>query len=338
MQRSHSFPTRLLSIVAAAALALSGCATPPAKETPPADKATYAARVLALDCARVGPDEVRVLAGGPAPRVFLLHGGVFPVHLIMWSFAQFLSRMGYPDASIRDPATGDWSYTPYDTTQHIAGLIAWSYEQEGMRPMIVGHSQGGLFAVKILKELDGQLLAHRPTVYNPDLRAFEDRTTITDPYTGRERPIIGLSVSYASVVGAGGFALALPAWWESFDTLRQIPDTVDEFTGFFVEGDLIALSFRGNPFDAPYEATGRAKVRNVYLPTNYNHITVPDTEALASDPAARAWIDAYKPGDTDTAGLSREAQDHVLWAADVWYSVKKQWCMEAQHLGSARRR
>lgn len=295
-------------------------------------------RILALDPNRISERDVRdTLARGPAPRLFLLHGGVFPVHLIMESFARYLNQMGYPEASVRDPATGDWSYTPYDTTEHLVGLIAWSYEHEGMRPMIIGHSQGGLFAVKILKELDGQL-GKRATVYDPTAKAFEDRATITDPLTGRERSIFGLSVAYTSVIGAGGWALALPAWWERLETLRKIPDTVDDFTGFFVEGDVIALSFKGNPLDTPYEATGRAAVRNVYLPPSFNHITVPDTEDLAADPMARAWIDAYVPGAAaDTSALSPQAQDHVLWAADVWYSIRKQWTLEAQRLIRARR-
>jgi hypothetical protein len=45
---------------------------------------------------------------GPAPRIMLVHGGVYPVHLAMTSFGTFLSSMGYPGAKIRDPgaATG----------------------------------------------------------------------------------------------------------------------------------------------------------------------------------------------------------------------------------------
>src|SRR4029077_18291099 len=100
-------------------------------------------------------------------------------------------------------------------------------------------------------------------------------------------------------------------------TLRKIPDTVDDFTGFFIDADLVALSFPGNPLDVQYEAMGKANVRNFRLPVTYNHITVPITEDLASDEGARAWIDAYVPGkEQDTSGLSLNAQLHVLWAAD----------------------
>jgi hypothetical protein len=35
--------------------------------------------------------------------------------------------------------------------------------------------------------------------------------------------------------------------------------------------------------------------------------------------------------------LPADAQLHVMWAADVWYSIKKHWCLEAQTLIRARR-
>jgi hypothetical protein len=295
-------------------------------------------RILALDPAHVSETDVReTLSRAPAPRVFLFHGGVFPVHLIMWSFGRFLNDMGYPEASIRDPSNGEWSYTPYDTTDRLVGTIAWSYEHEGVRPILIGHSQGGLLTVKILKRLAGQL-GDSANVYDPTRSTYEDRKTITDPLTGKERPVVGLSVAYGSAVGAGGIALVLPTWWENLETLRKIPDTVDEFTGYFIDADLVALSFPGNPLDTQYENTRTGVVRNVRLPLNYNHITVPDTEDLAKDDQARAWIDAYVPDvPQDTSGLSLSARNHVLWAADVWYSIKKAWAQEAQRLVRARR-
>ena len=175
----------------------------------------------------------------------LLHGGIYPVHLVMESFGAFLTGMGYPEAGIRDPGSGDWSYSPYLQTSQLAGLVAWQYEHDGLHPMLVGHSQGGLSAVRILKDLAGWGGDLR--VYNPLTATLEARTTIIDPLTGRERPAVGVSVSYASAIGAGGLALVLPGWWESLDTLRKIPDTVDEFTGYFIEIDLIALEHPGQP-------------------------------------------------------------------------------------------
>ena len=202
--------------------------------------------------------------------------------------------------------------------------------------MLIGHSQGGLSAVRILKDLAGQGGAIR--IWNPLTQTLEERTTIVDPLTGRERPAVGLSVAYASAVGAGGWALLLPAWWEDLDTLRLIPDTVDDFTGYFIEVDLFALSLPGNPLDKRYEASGKAHVRNVTLPATYNHVVVPLTESLAQDPRVRAWIDDYVPGDhADASSLPGDAADHVLWAADVWHSIKKHWCLEAQRWVRAQR-
>ncbi len=206
-----------------------------------------------------------------------------------------------------------------------------------MRPMLVGHSQGGLHAVKIIKDLAG-LRTDRVLVWNPVAGATEGRTTITDPLTGKERPVIGTSIAYASVVGAGGWALALPHQWESLDTLRKIPTNVDEFTGYFINVDLWALSFPGNPMDRRYENSGKDNVRNVVLPASYNHVMVPATRDLAQDAKVRDWINAFVPGtNEDPSMLAGDAPLHVMWAADVWYSIKKHWCLEAQGVIRARR-
>ena len=294
-------------------------------------------RILALDPQRVSSRDVaEVLAKAPAPRVMLLHGGVYPVHLAMSSFGTFLASMGYPDSRIRDPASGEWSYSPYTSTRRLAGIVAWHYEQDGLRPMIVGHSQGGLYVVKVLKELAG---TYQPTlpVWSPVTDSEEPRTAIVDPLTGKERPVVGVSASYAAALGAGGWALVLPNQWDDFANLRKIPDTVDEFTGYFIELDLFALSFPGNPLDVPYQKNGgMAKVRNVTLPAVTNHVFVPVTHELTADATVKQWIDDYVP-----ARLSDEVPLAVgsngLWAADVWFSVKKHWVLELQRLVRSRR-
>jgi hypothetical protein len=294
-------------------------------------------RILSLDPEHISAADVATLAAGPTPQIMLLRGGIYPVHLAMESFGEFLVGMGYPEAKIRDPETGEWSYSPYDSSERLAGIAVWYYEHDAMRPMLVGHSQGGLYAVKILKELAG-LRSEHVSVWNPVTGATENRTTITDPLTGKERPVIGTSVAYASAIGAGGWSLVLPNQWESLSTLRKIPDNVEEFTGYFISVDLIALTFPGNPLDSKYEGSGKADVRNIVLPAAYNHVTVPATRALAQDAQVRNWISAYVPGgSTDTSALPVTAQSHVMWAADVWYSIKKHWCREAQSLIRARR-
>jgi len=341
-----------VAVLLVLALALAGCATGPidpsggssatASRAAPARPAlpdrAWQERLLALDPGHITDRDVReVLAKGPTPRIMLLHGGVYPVHLLMTSFGHFLTEMGYPEAQIRDPGNHDWSYSPYLRPVQLAGLVAWEYEHDGVRPMLIGHSQGGLMAVTILKDLAGQN-GNAIRVWNPITATLEDRTTIIDPLTHRERPVVGVSVAYASAVGAGGWALLLPNWWEDLDTLRKIPDTVDEFTGYFIEVDLVALSLPGNPLDKPYESEGSAHVRNMTLPATYNHIIVPLTATLGRDAQVRDWINAYAPGDKrDPSALPGDAPEHVLWAADVWYSIKRHWCIEAQRLVRAQR-
>lgn len=336
---SHSY-RRALTVVCA--LTVAGCATTPltsldtVQQTRPLERALED-RILALNPASVSDQDVRgVLAKGPAPRIMLLHGGVYPVHLVMNSFGEFLVGMGYPEAMIRDPGHGDWSYSPYTSTARLAGILAWHYERDGMRPMIIGHSQGGLYAVRILKALAGQY-SDRITVWNPLTDSAEQRTTVVDPLTGRERPVVGLSAAYASALGAGGWALVLPNQWENFATLRRIPDTVDEFTGYFIGVDFFAWSFPGNPLDTPYENNGTAKVRNVVLPATYNHVTVPMTHALPHDEQARNAINAYAPGNDAKPDSTSGVAGGVLWAADVWYSIKKHWVLEVQRLVRAKR-
>ena len=114
------------------------------------------ARILAIDPQRVADREVReVLALGPTPRVVALHGGIYPVHLLMDSFTRFLAGMGYPPHKLRHPGDGRRSHSPYENSLQIAGLIGWYYEHEGLMPMMVGHSQGGIQLVKVLHDLAG---------------------------------------------------------------------------------------------------------------------------------------------------------------------------------------
>src|SRR5205823_3972326 len=169
--------------------------------------------------------------------------------------------------------------SPYGSSDRLAGEIAWFYEHDGVRPIMIGHSQGGMQAVKILYQLAGDF-AGQVAVWNPRTDKREDRFTIVDPLSGEERSVVGLSVAYASALGAGGAAFVLPNQWEMFDRLHTIPNTVDEFTGFAINGDMIAWSFPGASKASQYRHAGLAKVRNVVLPMTYNHLMVPFTHPL----------------------------------------------------------
>ena len=343
---------RGIVLLAAIALFVGGCATrpPPGTESAAALRPEarsvlrYAAtdraledRILALDPDRISEDDLRdTLAKGPAPRIVLVHGGIFPVYLIMASTGRFLSGMGYPENKIRHPGDGRWSHSPYENSAHIAGLVAWYYERDGMRPMMIGHSQGGVQAVKVLYDLAGKFDNPIP-VWNPYTDEAENRTTIVDPLTGSERPVIGLTMSYVSIVGAGGVALLLPTQWNMVDKLRTIPDTVDDFAGFSIGFDLIAWTVPGVRETAEFRHNGTASVRSIVLPASYNHLTLPIVGPLAGDKAARDWIEAYIPDETTADPPPETVGYGVLWAADVWHSVKKHWALEAQRLIRAKR-
>ena len=296
-------------------------------------------RILALDPDRIGDADVRnSLAAGPTPRIVLVHGGIAGVYLMMESFGKFLVGMGYPEARIRDPRDGEWSQNPYRSSERLAGQLAWYYERDGMRPMLIGHSQGGMQTVKVLHELAGDFGDHVP-VWNPVTNQSENRQTILDPLTRAERPVVGIKLSYASVVGAGGLEFWAATSWSLAGRLRAIPDSVEEFTGYSIAADPIALTppSGATSYDL-YRQTGNAKVHNVNLPIGYSHVTVPNTDYLVDEPSKRDWINAYTGGkNVDAATIPGGDDSHVLWAADVWHNIKKHWCLEAQRLIRAQR-
>ena len=295
-------------------------------------------KILALNPERVTDRDVReILSRAPAPRIINIHGGIYPVHLAMISFSNFLIGMGYPGDRIRSPGDGSYSFSCYDSSEKIAGAIAWYYEKEGIPPMMVGHSQGGIQAVKVLHELNG-VFNPEVRVWNPLTKEPEDRTSILDPFTGTQRPVVGVQVSYASAVGAGGFTRFLPNQWVMTGRLRSVPDTVKEFTGFVIAMDLLGGDLLGFGSANAYAANGKARVRNVRLPFGYNHVTVPVTAHLVESQEIKDWINDYVPSENPELNVKLEGDtSHILWAADVWHSVKKNWVLELQRVITAKR-
>jgi hypothetical protein len=290
-------------------------------------------RILALVPERLSAADVRdVLSRAPAPRIVNLQGSLAPV--TMEPFAEFLIAMGYPESRLRSPADGSMSQSSFGDSAVLAGALAWYYEKEGMMPMLVGHSQGGMLAIKVLYEFAGAFHDSIP-VWNPAGQS-EHRSSIVDPFDGRERPVVGLHLPYVAALATGKLPRLLLGQWTMLGKLRAIPDTVDEFTGFTIEWDPIAGTFPGAE---PYHATGAARVRNVTLPATASHIALPLTKELATNALTRAWIDAYRPGDEapvppPDAGIDTS---NIVHAADIWYSIKKHWCLEAQQLIRAHR-
>lgn len=332
-----------------ALLSLAACAPlPPVSDAPPSAaaapdpvatlKVDAAAidRLLALDPDNVSAEDVRdTLSKFPAPRVVLLHGGVYPVHLAMTSFAHFLVGMGYPAAQIKLP-DGTWSHSPYEPSERIAGMIAWSYEHDGMRPMMVGHSQGGMQVVKVLYDLNGTF-APAIHVWNPLKDAAEPRAMIIDPFTRQPRPVVGVQVSLASAVGAGGPSGVLPNQWGVIGRLKDVPDTVVQFNGYFIGIDWFTMTLgEGERFR---NASGKVLVRNVLLPAGYLHVSVPVSHHLPDDAKLRPLVDAYRATteQPDEATMPGHYTDNFYYAADNWASIKKHWVLEAQRLAKAKR-
>jgi pimeloyl-ACP methyl ester carboxylesterase len=352
-----SRPCFRLLLLALALLSASGCATYHRSGLSPQKARLLEAKrfglpklplnvedkILALDPLAVSERDIRdVLSRAPAPRIVNIHGGIYPVHRKMISFSQFLIGMGYPAASIVNAVDGTYTFSCYEDSSMIAGMIAWYYEKEGLRPMIVGHSQGGFQAVKILQKYasdDPEGLA----VWNPLTWKREYRYQINDPLTGKKRPVAGLTLPYVTAMGAGGVTRMLPNQWDMAFTLRSVPDTVEEFTGFYKGRDLLGGDMWGYGSMNFFHAAGTAKVRNIELPAPWKHGAVPDTKHLLKSKAIIDRINDYRPPPdpelhipADEENLKRETL-HLAWAEDVWYSIKKHWVLELQRFIKAKR-
>ena len=331
---------RALPLVPVALLAPQGARATDVGDPPPSLwrttvvglDAPLAARLQALQPDTITADDVRsVLRAVPAPRIIALHGSV-PL-VTMRPFAEFLVAMGYPAPQIRNPADGSMSYSSFVDSRELAGTIAWYYERDGIAPLLIGHSQGGMMAVKALHELAGGF--DRPVpVFDPVSGAALARSTIVDPLDGRARPVIGLRIPYAAAIATGKGMRIMLLQWDMLDRLRRIPDSVEAFDGFFIPGDPFT-AFDGD--DDRYRATGKAEVRNVVLPATYSHVGAPLCAHLAENPATRAWIDAFDPRVAPTAPPDWPGTDtqNLVHAAYIWHSVKRHWCRGAQRLLAA---
>ena len=345
-------PDRLLKheCVAAALLALTagltGCETPPCFYTEPAytmavgpgtvlslnpiDRA-LANRILALDPEHISDADVRdVLSRAPAPRIINLHGSV--AFITMESFSRFLMEMGYPGGKVRNPRTGAYTTGSDINCRKLAGQLAWYYEREGFVPILIGHSQGGMKVLEVLHTLSGDLHGPNLWVWNPVTNQREDRFTIVDPMTGVRRPVSSVKIDYATAIGTGRLMRVFLCQWHMLSRLRQVPDSISEFTGIALTNDFLGNAVRGSAAEDRYAATGTAVVRNVTLPDGYGHVTIPQTEHLAKSLETRRWINDYVPvaeNPEHADGLDADSRN-ILFAAEVWFEIKKHWCRGLQ--------
>jgi hypothetical protein len=110
--------------------------------------------------------------------------------------------------------------------------------------------------------------------------------------------------------------------------LRTIPDTVEEFVGYSIDVDFWAWTVPGVDASRTFTNGGKAHVRNVTLPGSISHVVAPVSAAIPENAAWRAWVEAYSPS-SDVAPPPG-SPDNIGWAADVWWTVKKYWVIEAQ--------
>jgi hypothetical protein len=280
--------------------------------------------IAALDCARLSTEDAsRTLPPSAAPRILALQGSV-PI-VTMAPFAAFLETMGYPAERLAHPPRGERSLSSYVDARRFAGEIAWYYEHDGVMPVPIGHSQGGMVVIKALHALAGR---YGPVpVWNPVRGVEEPRTSIVDPRSGQQRDVTSLRVRFAAALATGSLPRVLLAQWDVLPLLHDVPDSARRFTGFAIPWDPIAGT---GPNPEPFRPTGSADVRNVVLPSAYSHIRLPDVAHLAQQPATRAWIDAWRP-DGAVAPVPAEADvTNLQHAADLWHSVKRAWCEAAQ--------
>ncbi len=295
------------------------------------DEGTLGARLAGLDCSRLsGSDVAEVLSRSPAPRIIALQGSV-PL-VTMEPFAAFLEAMGYPRERLENPADRSTTYSSHVDSRRLAGEIAWHYEREGLMPIPIGHSQGGMIVIKLLHDLAGTRDSTPIPVWNPAAHEPETRTAIVDPLTGATRPVRELTINYAAALATGSLPRLLLGQWGILPLLRDVPDSAIEFTGFAIPWDPIAGT---GAHPAEFRATGRARVRNVILPWSYSHVRLPDAAHLAGQPLVRTWIENYRPG-IELPALPEGDTANLLHAADIWYSVKRQWCEGARALAATR--
>jgi hypothetical protein len=305
-------------------------------------------RILALDPERITDSDVKeLLSKMPAPRIFSFKGTAVAN---MESFGNFMNQMGYPDEKLRNPQTGKYSYsltwswlgcTCFECADMV-GALAWYYEKEGMVPMLVGHSGGGVEVYRILYGLAGADRINGEAAYvedkgipvwNPVTGRAEPRYVVHDPVTGTQRRLSDLRVPYATMLATDKVVRLVPGFpgcHADIEKLPYVPDSVEDFTGFY-ESD-------SEQYQLLLPAKRSTNIRNVRLPSEVNHIGAFNMDGLAQNAQVRAWINAYRPGIYDAPpkvmGLDTS---NIIHAADIWYSVKKHWCLEAKRLILAHR-
>ena len=243
-----------------------------------------------------------------------------------WSRSrEFLIAMGYPGKQMRDPRDGKLSQRSFGDSLHWAGTLAWYYESEGMMPMLIGHSQGGMMAIRILYELDGAFHDAIP-VWDPlagaALAAHDDSRSAHRRHASGQGTEVGLCSSHgdgqADAGSSGSMGHDRQVAPDSRHRHRISPDS--RFRGIRSREHLATLS--PMPPSAP-----RACATSSCRPA-------PVTCGLPDTSASRHQCGHARAGSTpDRLSCTRRRPrlpsvdtSNIVHAADIWYSVKKHWC------------
>ena len=285
-------------------------------------------RVLAMHPEHLAGSDLQLLSSSfPVPRIILINGS-FPL-VSMDSLARLFIEMGYPEEKIRDPLSGNLSYSSYLDSAKLAGMVSWYYEKDGVMPLLIGHSQGGMLVIKVLHQLAGSF-ENSLQVWDPYTDRAELRTTIIDPVSGIERPVVGLKVGLGSAIATGKVMRLLFGQWDMLGRLRQIPDTVAEFSGYHLAHDPVSGTLFGIGRNDMYHPLGSAFVRNIILPEGTGHLGAVRVASLQADKDMNRWINAYRPDhDLRSVSAGKGSGSH-LYAADIWHRIKAAWCREVK--------
>jgi len=294
-------------------------------------------RILRIDPESVTPEDVATLAQGPAPWILPI-APAFPGPVMMKGFLDFLVEMGYPRERIGDPRSHNYNIYYTESSKTIAGLIAWLYERDGLSPMIMGWSAGGIVAVAALHDLDRPDGLFPVKVVNGLTGEAEDRTWITDPYTGQRRPIRGVQASFAGVLASGGWGRVNQFLrWGTRPPLRSVPDSVREMVAFVAPFDLLGTDFLLLGSANEFKAMGKAQVRTALADPTYGHVNPIHCDSLSRDPEGRKWVEAYRPGASAgvldyrfSGAFTLVDGKRNLWCGEFWHGVRKNWAIEAQ--------
>ena len=304
-----------------------------------------ARRILALDPERITPEDIaRTLSKGPTPWLM----GIAP--LPPWAveflnLIQFFVKSGYPPGRIGDPRINDYRINWREKPEVIGGMAAWFYENDGMAPILIGWSGGGILVVHVLHTLNGSLDTEKVRMVNARTGKIEERTWFRDFHTGESRPMRELRIPFAAALAAGGLGRYVQSKvWPIVQGLHRIPDTVQEFLGFKAPLDIFGTDML-NGSDAGFieanrfQPMGTARVRSIMTDDSYEHFWVVHCNELLDDPQGTVWIQNYRPdpgyGQRDyrsTRAFSFVEGKRNLFCGELWHGVKKHWALSAQRV------